>query len=70
MFSDYQPPEALQSALSQAAFAAADIDPRHRRIDVVLESDSYIPRRFLDQAVKEISGLYGLAALNLTAVHP
>ena len=70
MFSDYEPPEALQSALSQAAIAAADIDPRHRRIDVVLESDSYIPRRFLDQAVKEISGLYGLAALNLTAVHP
>ena len=70
MFSDYEPPEALQSALSQAAIAAADIDPRHRRIDVVLESDAYIPRRLLDQAVKEISGLYGLAALNLTAVHP
>jgi len=70
MFSDYEPPEALQNALSQAAIAAADIDPRHRRIDVVLESDFYIPRRILDQAVKEISGLYGLAVLNLTAVHP
>ena len=70
MFPDYEPPEALQSALSQAAIAAADIDPRHRTIDVVLESDSYIPRRILDLAVKEIGSLYGLSSLNLTAVHP
>ena len=70
MFSDYEPPEALQSALSQAAIAAADINAQHRRIEVVLESDQYIPKRILDQAVKDICSLYGLADLSLTAVHP
>jgi len=70
MFSDYEPPEALQSVLSQAAIAAADISAQHRRIEVVLESDHYIPRRYLDQAVKDIRSLYGLADLKLTAVHP
>ena len=70
MFSDYEPPEALQSVFSQAAVAAADINAQHRRIEVVLESDQYIPRRILDQAVKDICSLYGLADLRLTAVHP
>ncbi len=70
MFADYEPPEALKSALSQAAVAAADIDPRRRSIEVALESDDYIPRRLLDQAVKEITDLYGLSELKLTAVHP
>ena len=43
MFSDYEPPEELRAALSQAAVAAADIDAQHRRISVALESDLYIP---------------------------
>ena len=70
MFSDYEPPEVLKSALSQAAVAAADIDAQRRRIIVAVESDQYIPRRLLDQAQKEISSQYGLAGLELTAAYP
>ena len=70
MFSDYEPPETLQSVLSQAAIAAADIDAQHRRISVAVESDSYIPRRLLDQVSKEICAQYGLAGLELMATHP
>ena len=70
MFSDYEPPEELRAALSQAAVAAADIDAQHRRISVALESDFYIPRRILDQAAREISKQYGLSDLELKAAHP
>ncbi|MBE6979409.1 MAG: PolC-type DNA polymerase III [Ruminococcaceae bacterium] len=70
MFSDYEPPEELRAALSQAAVAAADIDAQHRRISVALESDFYIPRRILDQAAREISKQYGLTDLELKAAHP
>ena len=70
MFSDYEPPEELRAALSQAAVAAADIDAHHRRISVALESDFYIPRRILDQAAREISKQYGLSDLELKAAHP
>ena len=59
MFSDYEPPEELRAALSQAAVAAADIDAQHRRISVALESDFYVPRRILDQVAREISKQYG-----------
>ena len=70
MFSDYEPPETLKSVLSQAAIAAADIDPATRRISVAVESEEYIPGRLLDQAVREIRALYGLNTLELNAVHP
>ena len=56
--------------LSQAAIAAADIFAEERSVHVVLHSESYIPQRLLDQAAKEISGLYGLRRMNLTATHP
>ena len=70
MFPDYEPPEALVPVLSQAAIAAADISAEERSVHVVLHSESYIPQRLLDQAAKEISGLYGLRRMNLTATHP
>ena len=70
MFSDYEPPEELRAALSQAAVAAADIDAQHRRISVALESDFYVPRRILDQVAREISKQYGLSDLELKAAHP
>ncbi len=70
MFPDYEPPEALIPVLSQAAIAAADISAEERSVHVVLHSESYIPQRLLDQAAKEISGLYGLRRMNLTATHP
>ena len=56
--------------LSQAAIAAADISAEERSVHVVLHSESYIPQRLLDQAAKEISGLYGLRRMNLMATHP
>ena len=56
--------------LSQAAIAAADISAEERSVHVVLHSESYIPQRLLDQTAKEISGLYGLRRMNLTATHP
>ena len=56
--------------LSQAAIAAADISAEERSVHVVLHSESYISQRLLDQTAKEISGLYGLRRMNLTATHP
>ena len=70
MFPDYEPPEALASALSQAAVVAADIDPAARKVSVAIHSETYIPKRLLDQAAKEICILYGLVDFSLTAVHP
>ncbi len=65
MFSEYQPPEALKDALSQAAITAAQVDPQTRSVDVQITSDSYIPRRDLLQVQTEIAAVYGLNRLNL-----
>ena len=70
MFPDYQPPEALQGALSQAAIAAADISAEDRSVHVAVHSDSYIPQRLLSQAEKEIASLYGLRSLTVTGTYP
>ena len=50
MFPDYEPPEELRAALSQAAIAAADISAEDRSVHVVVHSDTYIPQRLMDQA--------------------
>ena len=47
MFPDYEPPEELTEALSQAAIVAADIDPDAKRVEVALHSENYIPQRLL-----------------------
>ena len=70
MFPDYEPPEELYAALSQAAIAAADIDPETRSVHVALHSEHYIPQRLLEQVRRDICGLYGLKKLELTATHP
>ena len=70
MFPDYEPPEELNAALSQAAIVAADIDPETRSVRVALHAAAYIPQRLLDQASKDITSLYGLRKLELTATHP
>ena len=70
MFPDYEPPEALAPVLSQAAIAAADISAEAGSVHVVVHSETYIPQRLLDQAAREISSLYGLRRMNLTATHP
>ena len=70
MFSDYVPPEALQQVLSQAAIAAADIDPVTRSVSVAIYSQSYIPARYLKIAKKEIETIYGLDKLEINATYP
>ena len=70
MFPDYEPPEELVTALSQAAIVAADIDMENRGVHVLLHSDAYIPKRLLNRTAKEIAGLYGLKNLAIDATHP
>ena len=70
MFSLYQPPEALQNALSQAAIVAADIDPEKRTISVCIHSECYIAAADLDRVGMEISALYGMNSTRIVATHP
>ena len=70
MFPDYEPPEELRAALSQAAIVAADIFPETGTVETVLHSENYIPQRHLNQISREICTLYGLRKLSLTATHP
>jgi len=70
MFPDYEPPEELRAAYSQAAIAAADIDPEQRTVEVVLGMIHYQPQRELDKVGREIAALYGLKRLSLKAVYP
>ena len=70
MFSDYEPPEELNAALSQAVIVDADIDTNKRSILVCVESASYIPKRLLSQAETEISVWYQLGRLQIQAHYP
>ncbi len=70
MFPDFEPPEALQSVLSQAAIVAADIDPESRTVSVALHCDTYIPKAELDAIALRLRDSYGLKRLELTATHP
>ena len=70
MFSNYEPPEALQAALDQAAIVAADIDAPARMVWVRLTSDTYIPHRFVAQASKDICEVYGLRKLGIDVQYP
>ena len=70
MFPDYEPPEELRAALSQAAIVAADIDPEAGSVSAALHSETYIPQRLLDKAAKDIAYAYGLRHMELTATHP
>ena len=70
MFPDYEPPEELRAALSQAAIVAADIDMEARGVHVLLHSDSFIPQRLLSSTAREIGQLYGLRSLVIEATHP
>ncbi len=70
MFPDYVPPEPLASVLSQAAIAAADIDPAGRTVEVAIHSETYIPKQELEAAAASIAAAYGLKKLILTATHP
>ncbi|MDD5953602.1 MAG: PolC-type DNA polymerase III [Firmicutes bacterium] len=70
MFPDYEPPEALQNALAQAAIVAADIDPERGSVRIAAHAEHYIPRRLIAQAESDIAGLYGLRQFELTVTHP
>ena len=70
MFSDYEPPESLKNAISQAAIVAADLDPVARRITMTIRCEHYIPQRMLDVASADICELYGLRDLDLIATYP
>ena len=70
MFPDYEPPEALKDALSQAAIVAADIDPARGAVSIAAHAAGYIPKRFLDQASDDLAQLYGLRSLSITVTHP
>jgi len=69
MFSDYEPPEPLQSVLSQAAISAADIDPSARRVSIVLDNEHYIPLRVLEQVSKDLCQAYALSAVDISPRH-
>ena len=70
MFPDYEPPEELKEALSQAAIAAADIDPVRQRVQVAIHCDTYIPKRLLTSVAKDLQNTYGLRSMELVATHP
>ena len=70
MFSLYSPPEEAQAVLSQAAIRHADISPADRRVEVTVESPSYLPARVLQSAQQEIEKLYDLKSLVLHGCYP
>ena len=70
MFSQYQPAEAMQEALSQAVVVSAQIDQNSRSVDMTVFSPSYISQSMLDEASQNICDIYGLRSLRLLAKHP
>ena len=70
MFSDYEPPESLKSALSQAAVSAADIDPQLRIISVTIQCPQYITDADLEKIAKDICMVYDLKDAVIRATHP
>ncbi len=70
MFPDYAPPEGLQGVLSQAAIAAADIDPATRTVTVAIYSETYIPGKSLKQVQTQIADQYGLEKLEIKPTYP
>jgi len=70
MFPDYEPPEELVAALSQAAIVAADIDMENRGVTVLLHSERYIPQRLLNKTARDIAAMYGLKTLDIQVTHP
>ena len=70
MFSDYEPPESLKEAISQAAIVAADLDPVARKISMKISCGKYIPRRHMDKITDDICRIYDLRTLNLSVTYP
>ena len=70
MFPDYEPPEEIREALSQAALVAVDIRAENRSVEVAAHTERYVPRRLTRQAERDILSLYGLRTLEITLTHP
>ncbi len=70
MFPDYELPEALKSALSQAAIVAADMDVQARWVSVRLYSEVYISDRQMEKVKRDIQALYGLSNLEIITTFP
>ncbi len=70
MFSDYEPPELLKSAFSQAAIVAADLDPAGRSASVAIRSEVYIAQSMIRTVQLEIAAAYGLNELQIAATFP
>ena len=70
MFPDYEPPEVLKSAVSQAAIVAADVDPTTRSVTVAVHSPVYIPGRYLEQISRDIEKVYGLKKMLIMPTYP
>lgn len=70
MFSAYQPPEHLETVLSQAAVAAADIDPNNRTIYLKLKLPEYISVREIDDIAEDIEDIYDLRFVLIQPEYP
>ncbi len=70
MFREYQPPEALSNALSQAAIVACDMEPQTRRIHVAVHCPKYLPEKLWNLARQDIALIYGISALEITPTYP
>ena len=70
MFSAYQPPEHLETVLSQAAVAAADIDPNNRTIYLKLKLPEYISVREIDGIAEDIEDIYDLRFVLIQPEYP
>ena len=70
MFPDYEPPEEIRKALSQAALVAVDLDPASRTVEAAAHAETYVPRRMTQQLEKELLELYGLNRLHIVLTHP
>ena len=70
MFSDYKPPEALASALSQAVITTANIDIETRQIWIGLFSPQYISAKCMEMVAKELQEAYDLHRLHFDLKYP
>ena len=66
MFPDYEPPEALNGALSQAAIVAADLDPATRWIGLQLRLPEYVAPRHFDDICANLRQIYGLKDVSIS----
>ncbi len=69
MFPDYEPPEALKDALTQAAITAADISAEERKVHATVYSEQYISAREWDEIIADLEHLY-YCNLNITCTYP